>query len=420
MRFLRTASTGRLLGVIAGLIVAVGGGTAIAVAATSGGPVPKARPLAVAAHAALAAKPVGGVFAHITFTNGLISSSDFTGDARDPLLQGATGRIWIADDGRLRLELQTTNGDAQVMVNKGSFWISDPRMQTVYEGTLPSSSPGTSGSTSGGTSHSDAVPTIAQLQADINRLMGHVDLGGAQTSDPTDVAGRPAYSVVVSPKHSGGLLGQAKLAWDALTGVPLDIAVYARGNANPVLELKAHDIKYGAGAVAGAFDITPPGNYRVVKVATGGAGGNPTAPMGAQRKAKPITGLADVQSHVAFTLAAPATLVGLPRHAVRLLDWGGTPTAMITYGQNLGGIVVLEHRDSQTTTGAGKSNAQGGGHGPGLALPSVNIHGATGTELSTPLGTVLSYSPAKSGVSYTILGSVPAAAAEAAARALTP
>jgi hypothetical protein len=48
----------------------------------------------------------------------------------------------------------------------------------------------------------------------------------------------------------------------------------------------------------------------------------------------------------------------------------------------------------------------------------VSINGSTGQELSTSLGTVIRYS--RGGIEYTVLGSVPAVAAEAAARALTP
>jgi hypothetical protein len=46
----------------------------------------------------------------------------------------------------------------------------------------------------------------------------------------------------------------------------------------------------------------------------------------------------------------------------------------------------------------------------------VSIHGATGTELPTAIGTVLRFT--RKGVTYTVLGSVPPAAAELAAKAL--
>jgi hypothetical protein len=46
----------------------------------------------------------------------------------------------------------------------------------------------------------------------------------------------------------------------------------------------------------------------------------------------------------------------------------------------------------------------------------VSINGSNGHELATALGTVLTFG--RAGVQYTVIGSVPAAAAEAAARAL--
>ena len=137
LRFLRTASTRRLLATIAGALAVIAGGTAIAVAATGSGPVPKAQPLAGAIHQALSAPKVTGISANISFTNNLIDSSDFTGQGTDPILQGASGRLWLSDDGRLRIELQSDNGDAQVVVDHRSFWISDPTQNVVYEGTLP-------------------------------------------------------------------------------------------------------------------------------------------------------------------------------------------------------------------------------------------------------------------------------------------
>ena len=53
---------------------------------------------------------------------------------------------------------------------------------------------------------------------------------------------------------------------------------------------------------------------------------------------------------------------------------------------------------------------------PGFELPRINIDGATGTELATPLGTVVTFN--RDGVSYVVLGSVPPVAAENAARGL--
>src|ERR1700753_12848 len=136
-KFLRTASTRRLIATIGGVIAVIAAGTAIAVAASGPGPVPAPKALAPAIHQALAAPQVKGISARITFTNHLIDSSDLQG--ADPIPICATRRLWLSDH-RLRLELQSDNGDAQIVVNDGSFWAYDPTSKTVYEGKLPQDS----------------------------------------------------------------------------------------------------------------------------------------------------------------------------------------------------------------------------------------------------------------------------------------
>lgn len=402
MKYLRTVSTRQLLAAIAGLVVAVGGGTAIALAAAGTGPVPPRKPLPQAVHDALAAPSVRGITASITFTNHLIDSSDIQGS--DPILTGATGRLWLSGDHRLRLELQSDSGeDAQVVVNGNSFWAYDPSARTVYEGTLPQERqrqrhPAT-----------DRVPTVARIQNELQRLAQHLTISGAQ---PADVAGQPAYTVSVSPKHDGGLLGSAQLAWDAVRGVPLRVAVFAHNSTEPVLELKATDISYAA-VPASVFSISPPGGTKVVRVS---APREPAAALAHARHARrhhETHGVTAVSRRLRFTLVAPRQLVGLPRRSVTLLDWGGQPAAAVTYGQNLGGVAVIEQRVTGSQTPAGR----GSGHDRhGLALPTVSINGATGQELDTALGTMVRFT--RAGVRYTVIGSVPPAAADAAARAL--
>lgn len=397
MKYLRTVSTRRLLALIAGVVVAVGAGTAIALAATSSGPVPPPKPLAAAVHNALGAvggNQIKGITARVSFTNHLIDSSSIQG--ADPILSGATGRLWLAP-GKLRLELQSDSGqDAQLVVSDGSFWIYDPASNTAYQGKLPSDGKRASGA--------DKIPSMAEIQADLNRLARSVNLSGAI---PGDVAGQGAYSVRVSPRHDGGMLGAAQLGWDAVRGVPLRFAIYARGQSSPVIELKATDISYGS-VPASNFTSAPPSGAKVEKV---------TLPAG-EHSAKgrmhghhEVIGAAAVAKRLPFKLTAPHKLVGLPRRSVSLVSWGSTPAAVVTYGQNLGGIVVIEQA---AKTGSG-GKMQGGPAG-GLNLPTVSINGATGHELDTALGSIVTFT--HNGVSYTVLGSVPAAAADLAARAL--
>jgi outer membrane lipoprotein-sorting protein len=415
MKFLRTAPTRRLLAVIAASVAVIAGGTAIAVAASSGGPVPKPTSLANAVHKALAAPAPLGVTASIKFTNHLIDSSNIVGV--DPILTGASGRLWISSDHRIRIELQGDSGDAQAVLDNGKFWVYDPAANTVYTGAIPRS--GAKHPRADAAARHEALPSIAEIQSQITKLMQNANVSGAI---PSDVAGQAAYTVRVSPKHDGGLLGSAELAWDAIRGVPLRIAVYAAGDSSPVLELTATDISYGK-IDPSVFNVSAPADAKVVNVSAGGAAEKMRGSHALRARRSGLPGSAaklsvqSVASRLHFTLVAPAQLVGLPRHAVRLVDFGGHPGALVTYGENLGGMLVLEQPASAAGGKLGGLTVGSGERRHGLSLPTVSIsQSVTGQELDTALGTMVRFT--RGGVTYTVLGSVPAAAADAAARAL--
>ena len=396
MSYLRRISTRRLLAVVAGCVLAAcGSAAAIALAAGGGGPAPPPKPLAEALHDALAAPAPAGVTARIEFTNHLVDAASLQGT--DPLLTGAKGRLWASGE-KLRLELQASDaaggaGDVQVLLDGDRLTVIDTGANTVYRMTLPQHGGQDAGP------RPEPVPSLARIQDALTRLSAGATLSGAQ---PGTVAGRPAYTVRISPRHDGGLLGGAELAWDAEHGVPLRVAVLASGSADPVLELRATDIAFGPVA-AGDLTVPEPTGAKVVDL-------NPPASPGGPggQDAQPVVGLDAVQAKVPFTIVAPDRLVGLARREVRLIDHGGSPGALVTYGEGLGGIAVM-----QSATEQGKT----GGLAPkGLPLPKISINGASGEELDTALGTVLRFE--RGGVTYTLLGSVPPAAAEAAGRAL--
>ncbi|MEO8691036.1 MAG: hypothetical protein ABI611_22835 [Solirubrobacteraceae bacterium] len=401
MSLLRTLPTGRLLALLVAVAAIAAGGTAIALGAVGGGATPPAKPLARAVHDAVAAPDVNGITARITFTNKLIDSASLEGGG--PLLKGAKGRLWLGDGKKLRLELQTENGDAQIVSDGVNAWVYDSGSHTVYKAKLPQDKQGKQDTADG------KVPTLAEVQKRLGELAKTADLSRAT---PGNVAGRPAYTVRISPKHDGGLLGAGALAWDAAKGVPLRAAVYAQGSSTPVLELKADRISF-AKVPATAFDVSPPADAKVVNVdvPSGGPAGAKDNHAAGERA---VTGVGPVSKAVPFTLSAPATLVGLPRHEVRLVDWKGEKAAIVTYGRGLGGMVVIE-QPVDPAAKAAPSDKRGHRRG-GLQLPKVSINGATGQELDTALATMIRFE--RGGVAYTVLGSVPPAAAQAAARGL--
>jgi hypothetical protein len=389
LRILRTTSTRRLIAGSVLSVALVAGGVVGAMASSGGGTPPPAKALDAAIHDSLAAPKPTGITARVHFTNNLIATGALpTGS---PLLTSGDGRLWLSG-GHLRLELQSNAGDAQITVGDGLISVYDASSNTVYKAQIPSKP----AADATGTETSHGVPSTAEISSALTQLAQQATLSGAQ---PTTQAGQPAYKVAVTPKHDAGLLGQAEIAWDAATGAPLHISVSAAGSSSPVLALDVTDISYGS-VDAGSLAISPPAGAQVVDL--GSLGHDASNGSGASE----AQGLTAVQAAVPFTLAAPDALVGLPRTDVRLISSGKEPAALVTYGQSLGAIAVIER--SANTSGAAKS--------PLAGLPSVSIGGATGHELPTALGTVITVE--RGGVSYTLLGSLPPNAAEAALRAV--
>jgi outer membrane lipoprotein-sorting protein len=382
VKVLRTLPTRSLIALLAAVVLLVVGGTAIAIAARGSGPVPPARPLAQAIDAGLVAPQPQGVTARIKFTNGLFPSGALMGRVGSALMSGASGRLWARPDGRGRLELQSSAGDVQIVWNQKTVTVYDASSNTVYRAKRAAAKAESQGM-------SAAQPfSLGEIQAFLAHAAKRATLSGAV---PTNVAGRKAYEVTVSPKDRGGLLDSIRFAWDASQGVPLRTAVYAKGSSKPVLALEATKIAYGP-VLAANIDVAPPAGARTVQL--------PMAPTGERHKQGPA--LTESRS-AGFPVTAPKTLVGLQRTATHFVGRRGSKTALVVYGEGLGAIVVAERK-------GGDQSAQL------KALPHVDLDGAVGHELSTPLGTILQWQ--RGGITYLLAGSVPAATAQAAANGL--
>ncbi len=385
--FLRRLPLSRLL-LLCAVLVGVGVGATALATALGVGPTPPPKPLPDAVHDALTAAPVEGVSAQIQLTNHLLEGASLAsggGEASQltssPLLSGASGRLWISKEGRVRLELQSEKGDTQIYYDGHTLSMYDASSNTLYRYTPPKegggasdeawsgSSDGAGGWGSSGDSGSGPdvhheVPSVAKIEAGIAHLEKHVDVSGAT---PTNVAGQAAYTVRVSPKEGGSLLAGAELSWDAAHGVPLRAAVYSTESAAPVLELAATSISYGP-VEPSVFEFTPPANAKVEEV---------VLPKPGEHQGSSTPG-------------------GEHEHP-----------NVTTHGSGPGTIAVLE---AKAKTGSSQTSSLPEG------LQQVKINGVMASELPTELGTLLSFE--RSGVRYLVAGAVSPAAVEAVAKGL--
>jgi len=363
-------------------------GAAVAIASRSDADAPPpAKPLAEAIHDAFSAPAPAGVSGRIAFRNNLVDAAAVPAGAQNPLLSGAEGRFWIAADGRARLELQSAAGDAQITLDGDRLALHDPAANTVYELTLPEAR----------REAARELPTVGAVQLALTRVARGFALSDAK---PGTVAGEAAYTVRIAPQHDGGLVGAAELAWDAAHGVPLRAAVYAQGESEPVLELEATDVDFGPVA-EGDVAVPRPAGARVVEI-DDAVSGHGREGFGAK------AAFDAVQAKLSFPLSAPKAVAGLPRRSLRTIRMDGRTGALSTYGKGLGAVMILEAPAGKDAGGLGTAGAPG--------LQELSLDGTTAHELATALGTVVQFE--RDGVSYTVIGSVPPAAAEAAARAL--
>jgi outer membrane lipoprotein-sorting protein len=377
----------RIYAIVATLaLLAAGGGIAQAALDSGSGPKPPDRPLAQALLTAMKAPKFEGITANVRITNNLLPAGSLPKGVSSPLAAGGEGRLWLSGDHRVRLDLHTTAGDLQLVYDGKRASLYDQSSNTTY--TLPISKAAASAAGGGG-----RLP-FGDLQQGLGALLRFWNLSDAK---PTTTAGRPTYTVRISPKDDGGLLGAAELAWDAERGVPLRAAVYAQGSDEPVIEIAATKVSYGP-IEESDLAATPHPDARTVEI-------NPDD-LRANTKATGITGVDAVQRRLDFKLAAPDELAGLSRRQVELVTLDGAKGAVSVYGNGLGTIAVFQYR---------KSDHGHAGLGD-LNLPEINIDGRTGKELATALGTVVSFE--RDGVAYVVAGLVPPVAAENAARGL--
>lgn len=365
MNILRRISLTRLLAACVLAVVLAASATALALALGSG-PTPPAKPLAQAVHDALAASPVEGVSANVKLTDNLLEGASLAsgsgGEAgqlsQSPLLSGASGRLWIAKDGRVRLELQAEKGDTQVLYDGHTLSVYDAASNTLYRYTPPAHE---AASGSDGSSDNGEVPSVAKIEEAIGKLQ-HATVSGAT---PTDIAGQPAYTARIAPKESGSLIGGGELSWDADNGVPLRAAVYSSSSSAPVIELAASEISFGP-VDGSVFQFTPPANAKVEEV---------TLPSG-----KPG---GEGASHE------------------------GDHANVTTRGSGVTAVKVLE---TEVKPGEKQPSVPEG-------LQKVKLDATTtATELPTALGTLLSFE--RSGVRYVLAGAITPAQIEAVARGL--
>lgn len=194
-------------------------------------------------------------------------SSDLTS-----LVSGShTLRLWYAGPNRVRVALQGSLGESDVVRNGTDLWIWSSRDRTATHRTMPltrQATPGTGG---------EVVPLTPQQAAE--KALSAISPTTRVSTDATGrVAKRPAYELVLEPRDRSTLVDSVHIAIDEQTHIPLRVQVFAKGAGRPSFEVGFTRFDPTT-PESSMFAFNPPPGTKVTESAAGGAASaRPQAP----------------------------------------------------------------------------------------------------------------------------------------------
>lgn len=221
-------------------------------------------------------------------------------DALELALADHTANVWVDGPTRVRVQVLDQLAERDAIRNGSDLWLYQSTGEKVTHATLPAHAKKTAAP-----DETSLTPSqLAQRFLDAVDPSTKVSLG-----TDTTVAGRDAYDLILTPKAESTLVGSVSIAVDGTTGIPLQVAVTARGASSPSFQAgftAFSDQKPDASR----FAFTPPKGATVTeqKLPTGGHAGKASGPH-----VKPTvtgTGWATIVSLPAGS--APVALTGDP------------------------------------------------------------------------------------------------------------
>ena len=244
----------------------------------------------------------GGEARHSRRSGGTASNSSATSaSAADPqallirLLTGATTvRLWV--DGPTREHAQVLDQYDQIdLVRNGTTaWTYVSSENAAVHYSLPARHVGVK---------SDQPPATPPTPAELaQRLLAAADpTTRVSLGTPQEVAGRAAWTVLLTPRTQGTLVAQVSIAVDEKTGMPLRVEIVARGQDHAAVDVGFTSIDFATPA-ATRFSFTPPSGATVTQK---------TVPAGHPHSGR-ATGSAEAGTANPGTIAAKVTGPGSP------------------------------------------------------------------------------------------------------------
>jgi len=183
-------------------------------------------------------------------TGGGDAASNELSDALDLLSGDHTVRVYQNGPDQSRVQVQDTMAERNLIHNGDDVWLYDSADRTVVHTALPADA--------------DAAAAPRYTPGELaDRFLAEVTPSTiVSLGETTEVAGRSAYSLVLTPNTDDTLVGSVAIAVDSETGMPLSVQVLARDAAEPAASVAFSSLSLDAPDAA-LFDFTPPAGATV-------------------------------------------------------------------------------------------------------------------------------------------------------------
>lgn len=173
-----------------------------------------------------------------------------------------SARIYTDGTGNARLQVMDRMAERDFVRNGSEVWFYNSRDNTATHLTLPPRT-GSKLPTHDPGATPGTMPTPEELA---NRLLASADpTTSVALGEDARIAGRGAYTLVLTPKSGETTLESAVVYVDGDTGVPLGVEVRARGQQDPAFRVAFSQLTLGA-PDASLFQFTPPAGATVEEV----------------------------------------------------------------------------------------------------------------------------------------------------------
>ncbi|RAM36300.1 LolA family protein [Arthrobacter globiformis] len=182
-----------------------------------------------------------------------------TGSLAELLTGPHSARVYVDGPTKARIQVMDRMAERDAVRQGNELWLYNSKDNTATHVMLPAASKESrSHDTPAG------VATPEELAAKmLDKLDGSTDVAVAED---TEVAGRAAYSLVLTPRSAVTLVGSVAVAVDGENGLPLSVEVRARGQQEPAFRTAFSSLTLGAPDAA-LFNFAPPPGASVKELA---------------------------------------------------------------------------------------------------------------------------------------------------------